>query len=205
MDFVDPPGGAGTHKLRRAASTYMRLHQLGRLVAGAAIGGACVGGFAAASVSRRPFRVSTGCCKGEYDGVLISTDLEPDDAAALKALAPRLRGTPLLVVVGEGDAPGGAKCTLAAEILASYGLDERATIVQGRRSSAAYPGAALRAYSAEGRPRQHRATIIDEADVAGLVDRFCASCDAPFALLLKPPHEMLGLPADSRRRVVAAV
>jgi len=155
-----------------------------------------------------PFIVRNGPCAGSYDGIFISTDLEPDDAAALKLIAPRLRGTPLLVVVGEGNTPAGAKCSLAAEMLASYDLDEHATIVQGRSSSAAYPAAALRAYnSADGAPRPHRATIVadeSEESVAGRVAAFCGQCEAPFALLLKPPHEMVALPAASLGRVAAA-
>ena len=49
------------------------------------------------------FAVAHGVCAGEYDAVLISTDLEPDDAIALQVLAPQLREVPLLVVVGEGE------------------------------------------------------------------------------------------------------
>ena len=48
------------------------------------------------------FIVKSGCSKGEFDGVILSTDLEPDDAIAISALAPKLRGVPLLCVVGEG-------------------------------------------------------------------------------------------------------
>ena len=156
-----------------------------------------------------PFIVRTGPCAGSYDGIFISTDLEPDDAAALKVIAPRLRGTPMLVVVGEGNAPAGAKCSLAAEMLASYNLDEHATIVQGRGSSVAYPAAALCAYSGvDGAPRPHRATIVSgesEESVAERVAAFCDRCEAPFALLLKPPHEMVALPAPALGRVAAAV
>ena len=142
----------------------------------------------AATAKGAPFVVRTGPCAGSYDGIFISTDLEPDDAAALKAIAPRLRGTPLLVVVGEGNAPAGAKCSLAAEMLASYSLDEHATIVQGRASSASYPAAALRAYnSADGAPRPHRAIIVADESEEAVADRvadFCGHCEAPFALLL---------------------
>ena len=161
------------------------------------------------SVMLAPFIVRTGPCAGSYDGIFISTDLEPDDAAALKVIAPRLRGTPMLVVVGEGNAPAGAKCSLAAEMLASYNLDEHATIVQGRGSSVAYPAAALCAYSGvDGAPRPHRATIVSgesEESVAERVAAFCDRCEAPFALLLKPPHEMVALPAPALGRVAAAV
>jgi len=163
----------------------------------------------AAAATCSPFIVRTGPCAGSYDGIFISTDLEPDDAAALKVIAPRIRGTPLLVVVGEGNAPSGSKCSLAAEILASYSLDEHATIVQGRASTAVYPAAALRAYnSGDGAMRPHRATIVagesDEA-VADRVAAFCGQCEAPFALLIKPPHEMVELPTAVLRRVTAAV
>ena len=48
------------------------------------------------------FHVPTGPCAGTFDGVYISTDLEPDDALCLLALARKLRGVPLLVIVGEG-------------------------------------------------------------------------------------------------------
>ncbi len=178
-----------------------------RVVALAAASAASVASIATATPGA-PFIVRTGPCAGSYDGIFISTDLEPDDAAALKVIAPRLRGTPLLVVVGEGNAPAGAKCSLAADIFASYSLDEHATIVQGRGSSAAYPAAALRAYSsADGAPRPHRATIVaDESEeaVARRVADFCGHCEAPFALLLKPPHEMVSLPAEALSRVAAA-
>ena len=182
------------------------------MAAGVALGGAAVTVGAAAVATAAPapryFVVPTGPCAGTYDGVFISTDLEPDDAAALKVLAPRLAGTPLLVVVGEGDAPRGAKCVLAAEMLASYGLDDKATVVQGRGSGAVYPEAALHSYQIDGeRPRPHRATIVTEAseeEVAGKVAAFCDGCEAPFALLLKPPHEAMHIAAPVLRRVVAA-
>ena len=73
---------------------------------------------------------------------------EPDDAIALKALAPRLRGVPLLVVLGEGDR---SKAAMASG-LAAYGLDGGPTrVVQGRPSSSPYPASAIAAYAARRR------------------------------------------------------
>ena len=58
------------------------------MAAGVALGGAAVTVGAAAVAKAAPapryFVVPTGPCAGTYDGVFISTDLEPDDAIALK-------------------------------------------------------------------------------------------------------------------------
>ena len=67
------------------------------------------------------FNVAAGRLKGSYDAVLISTDLEPDDAICLAVLAPMLKGVPLLCVVGEGP---NDKRTMMAELLATFGIDE---------------------------------------------------------------------------------
>ena len=47
-------------------------------------------------------KVETGLLRGTYDAVILSTDLEPDDIVAIRALSEKLRGVNLLVVVGEG-------------------------------------------------------------------------------------------------------
>ena len=102
------------------------------------------------------FIVKSGCSKGEFDGVILSTDLEPDDAIAISALAPKLRGVPLLCVVGEGRVD---KRTMMAEMLASFGIDEGAVIVQGKQSDANFPDGVSEAYHVEGRP--HKCTLND--------------------------------------------
>ena len=151
------------------------------------------------SSSLPAFVVPSGPCAGSYDGVLISTDLEPDDAIALKALAPRLRGVPLLVVLGEGDR---SKAAMASGLLAAYGLDGGPTrVVQGRPSSSPYPASAIAAYAPLAAASSAEVVADGNAPAAGeprraVVD-FLSTCERPFALLLKPPHELVGLPAGS--------
>lgn len=160
----------------------------------------------AAAVPGR-FTVPSGVCAGEYDAVLISTDLEPDDGAALKALAPQLQGLPLLVVVGEGHTDG--KPAMVASLLARYGLDAHATIIQGMRSTVPYPAAALVAFDDAAAPLPAATvlstdTVQERGGVGRIVEDFLRAHTSPFALLLKPPHELLGLPADALRRASAA-
>ena len=50
------------------------------------------------------FDVAAGHLQGRYDGVLLSTDLEPDDALAIKALAPRAYRKCHALTEGEGPA-----------------------------------------------------------------------------------------------------
>ena len=152
------------------------------------------------------FVVPSGPCAGSYDGVLISTDLEPDDAIALKALAPRLRGVPLLVVLGEGDR---SKAAMASGLLAAYGLDGGPTrVVQGRPSSSPYPASAIAAYAPLAAASSAEVVADGNAPAAGeprraVVD-FLSTCERPFALLLKPPHELVGLPAGLLAKAVGA-
>ena len=145
------------------------------------------------------FTVTNGHCAGSFDAVLLSTDLEPDDAVAIKALAPRLRDVPLLVVVGEGDTDG--KPRMVRELLAQYGIAEKATIVQGRRSSTPYPPSALAAYMPS--DTGSTARIMENLDapaLASMVQAFLLEHMAPFALLLKPPHEFIGKARDDAMR-----
>ena len=138
--------------------------------------------------------------------MLISTDLEPDDAIALKALAPRLRGVPLLVVLGEGDR---SKAAMASGLLAAYGLDGGPTrVVQGRPSSSPYPASAIAAYAPLAAASSAEVVADGNAPAAGeprraVVD-FLSACERPFALLLKPPHELVGLPAGLLAKAVGA-
>merc|ERR1740116_507751 len=144
--------------------------------------------------------VGGGILHGSYDAILLSTDLEPDDAVAIKALAPRLRGLPLLAVVGEGDADG--KCEMMAHLLASYGLDAHATVVQGSLSKVHFPPTALGAFAAAA---PSAASVLDKhtpAELEACVERFLMDHNAPFALLLKPPHELLGVSATALGRTV---
>ena len=41
------------------------------------------------------FDIASGSLQGSYDGVIVSTDLEPDDALCLKVVAPRLQSAHL--------------------------------------------------------------------------------------------------------------
>ena len=85
-----------------------------------------------------------GVCAGSYGAVLISTDLEPDDIVAIKLMAPRLRGLPLMVVVGQGNVKD--KRIVCARMLAAYGLDAQTTILQGATSAAPYPSNLFASY-----------------------------------------------------------
>jgi len=149
--------------------------------------------------------VRTGFAAGTYDAVLLSTDLEPDDVAAIKVLAPRWRGVPMLVVVGEGDTDG--KVEMMAQMLASYGIGASATVVQGQASKEAYPAAALAAFApAGGACGSSVAEPVRSAPGAGataLSEAFLRQHAAPLAVILKPPHEFLGVPPDALGRAVA--
>jgi hypothetical protein len=148
------------------------------------------------------FVVAHGICAGEYDAVLLSTDLEPDDVVAIQVLAPQLRHVPLLVIVGEGPVD---KRQMAADCLAKLSLDARARIVQGRRSSASWPESVATCYSGSS---ASKAKLVDEGSdelVRQEVHNFLLAYDTPFALLLKPPHELLGQPAEVLSRTVGAL
>ena len=151
------------------------------------------------------FKIRSGHCAGEYDAVFLSTDLEPDDAVALKVLAPRLVGVPLLVVVGEGNTSG--KTAMMCDLLRQYGIDEQATVLQGRCSDSSYPDAALHSYQPTESSARGRATIAEaggDDEVAAAVQGFLLKYNAPFALLLKPPHELRTVSTDALSRAVAA-
>ena len=148
------------------------------------------------------FNVAAGRLKGSYDAVLISTDLEPDDAICLAVLAPMLKGVPLLCVVGEGP---NDKRTMMAELLATFGIDEGAQIVQGKTSKAGFPAGVEHAYSDA--TRAHRCELLEggEAAVPQLVEGFLTKHARPFALLLKPPHELLSSPEALLAKTKAAI
>lgn len=150
------------------------------------------------SVMGGEFRVLSGPCQGNFDGVLCSTDLEPDDAAAILLLAPRLRGVPLLVVLGEAAVD---KRPMAMGMLASFGLDDCATVVQGQHSKALWPEAASACYPV---PASPKAVSID-VDATDAVRDFLGRHERPFALLLKPPHEMLGVSPPLLQKTVGTL
>ena len=149
-----------------------------------------------------PFHVASGCCAGSYDAVLLSTDLEADDALAIRALAPRLRDVPLLVVVGEGKLD---KRQLVTELLATYNIQPIA-VLESLRSETDFPQNVLSAYSG-GQP--HDAPVSAHypptTNTEQAVVDFLSQHRAPFALLLKPPHELISAPADVLQRTVAAL
>ena len=151
------------------------------------------------------FTVPTGCLAGSYDAVLLSTDLEPDDAIAIIALAQRLKGVPLLVVVGEGPAD---KRAMAAELLKSCDLDDESIlVVQGKRSTAALPDGVTHAYKESAGGREHRCRLQPgvEGEEKKVVVDFLRAHAAPFALLLKPPHELLETPVELLKKTRAAM
>jgi len=133
--------------------------------------------------------------------VLLSTDLEPDDVVAIKLLAPKLVGVPMLVVVGEG---GPDKCQFATQMLAAYGIGESVQVVQGKKSSETYPTDLLEIFAPEAAASAMRPQIVS-GEAAALTASFLASCRAPFALLLKPPHELNGVDAAVLGKTTAAV
>ena len=138
------------------------------------------------------FTVPFGHCKGTYDGVLLSTDLEPDDVIAIKLLAPKLIGVPTLVVVGQGPDD---KCKMAMQMLSAYGVGDTAHIVQGSTSGAKYPINLMRVF-AESATAADSPQIQAGADAAALTSAFLTECKAPLAVLLKPPHELKGVDAS---------
>jgi len=144
------------------------------------------------------FSVPSGHLAGHYDAVYLSTDLESDDIVAIKALAPKLRGVPLFIVVGEGNVDG--KCKMAAEMCAFYGIDEYATIVDGHRSEEKFPVGALSAFCGS---TNSKATIL-QGDASKESEAFLRRYTAPLAIILKPPHELLGASAEVLGRTAAA-
>ena len=144
-----------------------------------------------------------GVCAGTFDAVFISTDLEPDDLIAIKLLAPKLRGLPLLVVVGEGSLPD--KRPSCARLLAAYGIDAQATIVQGRASEAAYPADLFDGYPMSTGQGKLEALNPTPRHVGSTVDTFLKQHANPFALLLKPPHELLDVSREGLQRTTCAI
>jgi hypothetical protein len=158
---------------------------------------------ARASSSKKSFTVPGGYLKGVYDGVLLSTDLEPDDAVAIKLLAPELRGVPMLVVVGQGPSD---KTQLAVQMLAAYDIGSSARVVQGQTSEVPFPTQMIDLYaSASSSSAILKPEIVAGGDAAALTADFLARCSAPFALLLKPPHEMANLDTTILGKTTAAV
>jgi hypothetical protein len=158
---------------------------------------------ARASSSKKSFTVPGGYLKGVYDGVLLSTDLEPDDAVAIKLLAPELRGVPMLVVVGQGPSD---KTQLAVQMLAAYDIGSSARVVQGQTSEVPFPTQMIDLYaSASSSSAILKPEIVAGGDAAALTADFLARCSAPFALLLKPPHEMANLDTTILSKTTAAV
>lgn len=157
-----------------------------------------------------PFHVKTpnGCLQGEYDAVVISTDLESDDAVAIKCLAPRLRDVPLMVVVGEGDTE---KQHMMKQMLMAYQIDGNAIIVQGRKSDTHYPSDILDCYSASvaARPASNCTILETGSDPATkatqMVKEFLSKYERPLAVLLKPPFEFLDVPEDLLKKASAVL
>uniref|UniRef100_A0A7S0LH34 Uncharacterized protein n=1 Tax=Coccolithus braarudii TaxID=221442 RepID=A0A7S0LH34_9EUKA len=150
------------------------------------------------------FDVPSGFLAGSYDGVLIFTDLEADDAVAIKVLAPALRSVPLMCVVGEADVDKRSLCT---GMLRSYGL--RGAVLQGLKSKESYPLAALTAYDSpkgkSGGEGQEDSSPGGEDECVSLAAAFLSKFTSPIALILKPPHELLGVPDDILARTSAAM
>ena len=145
--------------------------------------------------------VTHGVCSGSYDAVFISTDLEPDDIIAIKLMAPRLRGLPLMVVVGEGNMDD--KRHVCARMLAAYGLDANTTILQGATSAAPYPSDLFAGYP-DSIGACQLVPITSPAALGVHVGTFLRSHASPLALLLKPPHEMLAVAPEALRGTVCA-
>ena len=159
---------------------------------------------ARASSSKKSFTVPGGYLKGVYDGVLLSTDLEPDDAVAIKLLAPELRGVPMLVVVGQGPSD---KTQLAVQMLAAYGIGSSARVVQGQTSEVPFPTQMIDLYASASSSSSAILTPekVAGGDAAALTADFLDGFSAPFALLLKPPHEMANLDKTILGKTTAAV
>jgi len=161
------------------------------------------------------FAVPSGPLQGAYDGVLVLTDLEADDAIALKVLAARLRGVPLLVVVGEGDAD---KTAFAAGLLGWLGLDSDAVVVQSRRSTTRFPAQLAHLYAEDtGQARvvplpaaalpagSEEAETAAERFAGEQIEAFLIELSHPLALFLKPPHEMLHVSSAAKVKTSAAL
>ena len=151
------------------------------------------------SPRRDPTLQLYGICKGTYDRVFISTDLEPDDVVAIRLLAPELKGVPLFVVVGQGNVN---KVELAQRILASYDIDLQSTIImQGETSDKEFPiDSFLQAF-----PSTHMRARTPEGDVTESINTFLREAQRPFALLLKPPYELLSVKDSLLNKTVAAI
>ena len=167
---------------------------------------------ATAPSPKRTFVVEHGACKGEYGRILLSTDLEPDDVLAIKLLAPRLRGMPLLVVLGEGDVD---KTKLCANMLAYYGLDgseaQSTLIIQGQLSKRKYPQSLLTAFPDNAgnckilqQPPSTDLNIHLKMEIEAFL-RHGDTSHGPFALLLKPPHEIQHIDAELLQRTGCAI
>jgi len=159
------------------------------------------------------FVVFAGPHAGAYDAVYISTDLEPDDVVAIKALAPRLRRKPLFCVVGESTTD---KRNIMKDVLRHCGLHGRdSQVVNGRESRKKYPSFAVTVFQANSTAAStDRRLSSDQTEHTLDYDSLRAECkqkleaflqkhSAPLAILLKPPHELRDLSASALQKTVA--
>ena len=147
------------------------------------------------------FVVRSGQFAGSYDAVYISTDLEPDDVLAIKALAPRLQHVRLFCVVGEHALD---KRQMMMDILVHSGLARRAHVVSGRKSRMDYPAGVEAAFSPEGsRVSDRLRTAGAEQPCAQQLEAFLQEAEHPLAILLKPMHELRDLAESTLRKTVA--
>jgi hypothetical protein len=109
----------------------------------------------------------------------------------------------MLVVVGQGPSD---KTQLAVQMLAAYDIGSSARVVQGQTSEVPFPTQMIDLYaSASSSSAILQPEIVAGGDAAALTADFLARCSAPFALLLKPPHEMANLEKTILSKTTAAV
>ena len=158
------------------------------------------------------FVVPSGPLAGSFDAVYVSTDLEPDDVVAIKALAPRLRRVPILCVVGEHTLD---KRSMMSDVLRHCGV-LNARVVSGRRSQEIFPEGIDNAFVSS-RVNTARASgaqpdfshrnlgseSAERAACAKAVEGFLQAHTAPLAILLKPFHEMRDLSTAAIEKTVA--
>lgn len=134
---------------------------------------------------------------GEYDLLVIATDLEPDDLLAMRFLADALRAaSKCVVLVGEGNL---SKRAICEALLKEIGVV--AQVIEGQRSDKDFPLAMLRVFRGHPQGEQSEQTPLEEGVNQLLLQTRLRDSSAPLVICLKPPRELLALTKDVQQKL----
>lgn len=125
--------------------------------------------------------------KSNFDSIVIMTDLEGDDAVAIKILAKRFSSIPTLVIVGEGNVD---KVALGRNIFGASGFTNF-TVVQGIKTTKEFPAGSLNSFPAFEPPHQG-----EHDEYATQLVGFLEKHPETLILALKPIGELMQIDAN---------